>query len=155
MIKFLQVLWIAIRSLPGRQLQPVVGSGPETASGWERGPALLLPAVHQGGKMETVFCNFFFFLSFWRTAWVQKIKAASELYIETEKKKREKAYLGTARGAGALILCGEVCGQENTLMSFVSPLLFHHSSLAKSNRHWETDGQYCWRHWTKTLQVPW
>ncbi|XP_069092135.1 intersectin-2 isoform X1 [Pleurodeles waltl] len=27
-----------------------------------------------------------------RTAWVQKIKAASELYIETEKKKREKAY---------------------------------------------------------------
>uniref|UniRef100_A0A8C3DJK0 Uncharacterized protein n=1 Tax=Corvus moneduloides TaxID=1196302 RepID=A0A8C3DJK0_CORMO len=28
-----------------------------------------------------------------RTAWVQKIKAASELYIETEKKKREKAYL--------------------------------------------------------------
>lgn len=30
-----------------------------------------------------------------RTAWVQKIKAASELFIETEKKKREKAYLGT------------------------------------------------------------
>lgn len=29
-----------------------------------------------------------------RTAWVQKIKAASELFIETEKKKREKAYLG-------------------------------------------------------------
>lgn len=25
---------------------------------------------------------------------MQKIKAASELYIETEKKKREKAYLG-------------------------------------------------------------
>lgn len=45
-----------------------------------------------------------------RTAWVQKIKAASELYIETEKKKREKAYLGkesrargtTGRGAGTL-----------------------------------------------------
>ena len=35
--------------------------------------------------------------SFPRTAWVQKIKAASELYIETEKKKREKAYLGNAR----------------------------------------------------------
>lgn len=31
---------------------------------------------------------------FCRTAWVQKIKAASELFIETEKKKREKAYLG-------------------------------------------------------------
>lgn len=30
----------------------------------------------------------------YRTAWVQKIKAASELFIETEKKKREKAYLG-------------------------------------------------------------
>lgn len=30
-----------------------------------------------------------------RTAWVQKIKAASEQYIETEKKKREKAYQGT------------------------------------------------------------
>lgn len=27
---------------------------------------------------------------------MQKIKAASELYIETEKKKREKAYLGNA-----------------------------------------------------------
>lgn len=27
---------------------------------------------------------------------MQKIKAASELYIETEKKKREKAYLGEA-----------------------------------------------------------
>lgn len=31
------------------------------------------------------------------TAWVQKIKAASEQYIETEKKKREKAYQGTYR----------------------------------------------------------
>ncbi|XP_032209058.1 intersectin-2 isoform X4 [Mustela erminea] len=30
-----------------------------------------------------------------RTAWVQKIKAASEQYIDTEKKKREKAYQGT------------------------------------------------------------
>ncbi len=29
-----------------------------------------------------------------RTAWVQKIKAASEEFIETEKKKREKAYQG-------------------------------------------------------------
>ncbi|PNJ58701.1 ITSN2 isoform 6, partial [Pongo abelii] len=27
-------------------------------------------------------------------AWVQKIKAASEQYIDTEKKKREKAYQG-------------------------------------------------------------
>lgn len=29
-----------------------------------------------------------------RTAWVQKIKVASEEFIETEKKKREKAYQG-------------------------------------------------------------
>nr|XP_020018154.1 intersectin-2-like isoform X2 [Castor canadensis] len=29
-----------------------------------------------------------------RTAWVQKIKAASEQYIDTEKKKRERAYQG-------------------------------------------------------------
>ena len=29
-----------------------------------------------------------------RTAWVQKIKAASEEFIETEKKKREKVYQG-------------------------------------------------------------
>jgi len=27
-----------------------------------------------------------------RTAWMNKIKEASELYIDTEKKKREKAY---------------------------------------------------------------
>lgn len=32
---------------------------------------------------------------FSRTAWVQKIKAASEQYIDTEKKKREKAYQGS------------------------------------------------------------
>lgn len=32
--------------------------------------------------------------AFSRTAWVQKIKAASEEFIETEKKKREKAYQG-------------------------------------------------------------
>lgn len=35
---------------------------------------------------------------------MQKIKAASELYIETEKKKREKAYLGKYR---AIWLCLE------------------------------------------------
>ncbi|XP_070606479.1 intersectin-1 isoform X3 [Erythrolamprus reginae] len=42
-----------------------------------------------------------------RTAWVQKIKAASELYIETEKKKREKAYLvrsQRATGIGRLMV---------------------------------------------------
>lgn len=36
--------------------------------------------------LSLLFCN--------RTAWVQKIKAASEIFIETEKKKREKAYQG-------------------------------------------------------------
>jgi hypothetical protein len=36
---------------------------------------------------------------------VQKIKAASELYIETEKKKREKAYLGNVPlGSGSVVL---------------------------------------------------
>lgn len=30
---------------------------------------------------------------------MQKIKAASELFIETEKKKREKAYLGASHWA--------------------------------------------------------
>ncbi|KAM9321028.1 intersectin-1 [Gastrophryne carolinensis] len=42
-----------------------------------------------------------------RTAWVQKIKAASELYIETEKRKREKAYLvrsQRATGIGRLMV---------------------------------------------------
>ena len=29
-----------------------------------------------------------------RTTWVQRIKAASEHFIETQKKKREKAYQG-------------------------------------------------------------
>lgn len=43
---------------------------------------------------------------------MQKIKAASELYIETEKKKREKAYLGKASlGSGALGIC-RVGGQR-------------------------------------------
>lgn len=39
------------------------------------------------------------------TAWVQKIKAASEQYIETEKKKREKAYQGTYRVLCFLLIC--------------------------------------------------
>lgn len=40
------------------------------------------------GLCDSCFCVFF------STAWVQKIKAASEEFIETEKKKREKAYQG-------------------------------------------------------------
>ncbi|XP_019392851.1 PREDICTED: intersectin-2 isoform X1 [Crocodylus porosus] len=42
-----------------------------------------------------------------RTAWVQKIKAASEHYIETEKKKREKAYQARSQktsGIGRLMV---------------------------------------------------
>lgn len=34
---------------------------------------------------------------------MQKIKAASELYIETEKKKREKAYLGNVPAPAHLL----------------------------------------------------
>lgn len=41
-------------------------------------------------------------LCFPRTAWVQKIKAASEQYIDTEKKKREKAYQGSRACPGRL-----------------------------------------------------
>lgn len=37
----------------------------------------------------------FVWLFFFSTAWVQKIKAASEEFIDTEKKKREKAYQGS------------------------------------------------------------
>lgn len=38
-----------------------------------------------------------------RTMWVQKIKAASEHFIETEKKKREKAYQGNSSDVGGFI----------------------------------------------------
>ncbi|XP_040848850.1 intersectin-2 isoform X1 [Ochotona curzoniae] len=37
-----------------------------------------------------------------RTAWVQKIKAASEQYIDTEKKKREKAYQARSQKASGI-----------------------------------------------------
>ncbi|XP_057678427.1 intersectin-2 isoform X2 [Corythoichthys intestinalis] len=37
-----------------------------------------------------------------RAAWVQKIKAASELFIETEKKKREKAYQARSLKTGGI-----------------------------------------------------
>lgn len=46
--------------------------------------------------MHVIFVCVCVCLYFCRTAWVQKIKAASELFIETEKKKREKAYLGAS-----------------------------------------------------------
>lgn len=39
-----------------------------------------------------------------RTAWVQKIKAASEEFIETEKKKREKAYQGLSTDSHNLMM---------------------------------------------------
>lgn len=39
--------------------------------------------------------------------WVQKIKAASEHFIETEKKKREKAYQG--KDSLCLGMCVCVC----------------------------------------------
>uniref|UniRef100_A0AC11C8V4 Intersectin 2 n=1 Tax=Ovis aries TaxID=9940 RepID=A0AC11C8V4_SHEEP len=45
-----------------------------------------------------------------RTAWVQKIKAASEQYIDTEKKKREKAYQARSQkssGIGRLMVHGK------------------------------------------------
>uniref|UniRef100_A0A3Q4GLA1 Intersectin 1 (SH3 domain protein) n=1 Tax=Neolamprologus brichardi TaxID=32507 RepID=A0A3Q4GLA1_NEOBR len=79
-----------------------------------------------------------------RTAWVQKIKAASELFIETEKKKREKAYLvrsQRATGIGRLMV-NIVEGIE------LKPCRSH----GKSNPYCEvTMGSQC--HITKTLQV--
>ncbi|XP_078265824.1 intersectin-1 isoform X3 [Rhinoraja longicauda] len=78
-----------------------------------------------------------------RTAWVQKIKAASELYIETEKKKREKAYLvrsQRATGIGRLMV-NIVEGIE------LKPC----RSNGKSNPYCEvTMGSQC--HITKTIQ---
>ncbi|XP_042190655.1 intersectin-1 isoform X3 [Callorhinchus milii] len=78
-----------------------------------------------------------------RTAWVQKIKAASELYIETEKKKREKAYLvrsQRATGIGRLMV-NVVEGIE----------LKACRSNGKSNPYSEvTMGSQC--HITKTIQ---
>ncbi|XP_069034836.1 intersectin-1 isoform X5 [Lepisosteus oculatus] len=78
-----------------------------------------------------------------RTAWVQKIKAASELYIETEKRKREKAYLvrsQRATGIGRLMV-NIVEGIE------LKPCRSH----GKSNPYCEvTMGSQC--HITKTMQ---
>ncbi|KAF5909210.1 intersectin-1 isoform X1, partial [Clarias magur] len=78
-----------------------------------------------------------------RTAWVQKIKAASELFIETEKKKREKAYLvrsQRATGIGRLMV-NIVEGIE------LKPCRSH----GKSNPYCEvTMGSQC--HITKTVQ---
>ena len=71
-------------------------SKPRLAPAQERVPSSGAP----GGAWEVresrpkaAFC-------FPRTAWVQKIKAASEQYIDTEKRKREKAYQGTWWGPG-------------------------------------------------------
>ncbi|XP_047458164.1 intersectin-1 isoform X8 [Mugil cephalus] len=85
-----------------------------------------------------------------RTAWVQKIKAASELFIETEKKKREKAYLvrsQRATGIGRLMV-NIVEGIElKPCRSHVSVSVFP----GKSNPYCEvTMGSQC--HITKTLQ---
>ena len=56
-----------------------------------------------------------------RTAWVQKIKAASEQFIETEKKKREKAYQGMV--LGPLWFWTAVVG----LTMVLEPLMFFNS----------------------------
>uniref|UniRef100_A0A8B9GZK6 Intersectin 2b n=1 Tax=Astyanax mexicanus TaxID=7994 RepID=A0A8B9GZK6_ASTMX len=72
-----------------------------------------------------------------RTAWVQKIKAASEEFIETEKKKREKAYQARsmkASGIGRLL----VTIQEATELKSSKP-------SGKSNPYCEvTMGAQCY-----------
>ncbi|KAH0509107.1 Intersectin-1 [Microtus ochrogaster] len=55
-----------------------------------------------------------------RTAWVQKIKAASELYIETEKKKREKAYLGKSNPYCEVTM-GSQCHITKTIQDTLNP----------------------------------
>ncbi|XP_059506176.1 intersectin-1 isoform X1 [Stegostoma tigrinum] len=78
-----------------------------------------------------------------RTAWVQKIKAASELYIETEKKKREKAYLVRSQRA---------TGIGRLMVNIVEGIeLKACRSSGKSNPYCEvTMGSQC--HITKTIQ---
>ncbi|XP_072900992.1 intersectin-1 isoform X3 [Hemitrygon akajei] len=78
-----------------------------------------------------------------RTAWVQKIKAASELYIETEKKKREKAYLVRSQRA---------TGIGRLMVNIVEGIeLKACRSNGKSNPYCEvTMGSQC--HITKTIQ---
>uniref|UniRef100_A0A7N6A8Z4 Intersectin-1 n=1 Tax=Anabas testudineus TaxID=64144 RepID=A0A7N6A8Z4_ANATE len=75
-----------------------------------------------------------------RTAWVQKIKAASELFIETEKKKREKAYLVRSQRA---------TGIGRLMVNIVEGIEL--KPCRKSNPYCEvTMGSQC--HITKTLQ---
>ncbi|KAI1241426.1 hypothetical protein IHE44_0004899 [Lamprotornis superbus] len=98
-----------------------------------------------------------------RTAWVQKIKAASELYIETEKKKREKAYLGTAQDVGVSSLVEKSLGRKTLrsqratgigrlMVNVVEGIeLKPCRSHGKSNPYCEvTMGSQC--HITKTIQ---
>lgn len=62
-----------------------------------------------------------------RAAWVQKIKAASEHFIETEKKKREKAYQGkhsyTLINMSANIECIDFIPLQSKLVFLSSPPL--------------------------------
>lgn len=59
---------------------------------WPRAPGFRTCGPAQLGLCElTLFCVWLF-----STAWVQKIKAASEEFIDTEKKKRDKAYHGAS-----------------------------------------------------------
>ncbi|XP_076834688.1 intersectin-2b [Brachyhypopomus gauderio] len=85
-----------------------------------------------------------------RTAWVQKIKAASEEFIETEKKKRERAYQARsmkASGIGRLL----VTVQEATELKSSKP-------SGKSNPYCEvTMGVQCYtsRTLNETLNPKW
>lgn len=64
--------------------------------------------------------------------------------LHRDRKEEEgKSLLRYSMGCGGLIFCVKVHGQEKMLMTFLSPLWFHHSSLTKGNRHWEVDGEYC------------
>lgn len=82
----------------------------------------------------------FLFVCFCRTAWVQKIKAASELFIETEKKKREKAYLGVVSFSSLPPLCF-----FHYVLVFLNNKSFNYlsiSAFSEGHGHRETDGQH-------------
>uniref|UniRef100_H3AP45 Intersectin 1 (SH3 domain protein) n=1 Tax=Latimeria chalumnae TaxID=7897 RepID=H3AP45_LATCH len=129
-----QILWLCLIRLKPIFLNEVLVKLPTDPSGDE--PIFHISHIDRVYTLRAESINE-------RTAWVQKIKAASELYMETEKKKREKAYLvrsQRATGIGRLMV-NIVEGIE------LKPCRSH----GKSNPYCEvTMGSQC--HLTKTIQ---
>uniref|UniRef100_A0AAX7V631 Intersectin-1 n=1 Tax=Astatotilapia calliptera TaxID=8154 RepID=A0AAX7V631_ASTCA len=80
-----------------------------------------------------------------RTAWVQKIKAASELFIETEKKKREKAYLAQSQLQYTTAVLVHCCRDTNmSAIIYISHHRFAVFSLFQDtlNPKWNSNCQF-------------